>query len=271
MTDEIARYNIERWRALAAADAVYTRPRLDLTPETARRWLDPEGRLGDLRGRRVLCLASGGGQQSAGYALLGADVTVFDLSAAQLERDRAAAEHYGVRVATVQGDMRDLSALPARAFEHVYHPYSINFVPDARAVFREVARVIRVGGSYFFSCANPFFFGLSAQDWNGAGYNLRHVYEDGAQLTNADETWVYDRARHAPIQKPLEFRHSLSVLVAGLVANGFVLEHISDQDAIHPDAQAAPGTWAHFVAVAPPWLAFWSAYRPEVCAAATRR
>ena len=267
MTDEIARYNIERWQALAEADAVYTRPRLDLTPETARRWLDPEGRLGDVRGQRVLCLASGGGQQSAGYALLGADVTVFDLSAAQLERDRAAAAHYGVRVATVQGDMRDLSQLPAHAFDYVYHPYSLNFVPDVQAVFREVARVIRDGGRYFFSCANPFFFGLGARDWNGAGYALRHVYLDGARLTNEDEDWVYDRARHAPIQEPREFRHSLSKLVAALVASGFVLQHISDQDAIQPDANAAPGTWAHFVAIAPPWLAFWCAYRPAVFAA----
>ena len=87
-----------------------------------------------------------------------------------------------------------------------------------------------------------------------------------------DEIARYNIERwHATIQKPLEFRHSLSTLVAGLVANGFVLEHISDQDSIHPDASAAPGTWAHFVAVAPTWLACWSAYRLEVCVAATRR
>jgi len=56
-------------------------------------------------------------------------------------------------------------------------------------------------------------------------------------------------------------------LVAGLVANGFGLQHISDQAAIYPDASAAPGTWAHFVAVAPPWLAFWSVCQPGVFAA----
>ena len=39
----------------------------------------------------VLCLAAGGGQQSVAFALLGANVTVFDLSETQLEHDRLAA------------------------------------------------------------------------------------------------------------------------------------------------------------------------------------
>ncbi|KAG1318310.1 hypothetical protein G6F63_015276 [Rhizopus arrhizus] len=44
--------------------------------------------LGDVRGRRILCLASGGGQQAPVLAAAGADVTVFDLSDGQLEQDR---------------------------------------------------------------------------------------------------------------------------------------------------------------------------------------
>ncbi len=61
--DEIAVYNVARWRALAEAGALYTRPLLDLDAEGARAWLDPEGWLGELAGRRVLCLAGGGGRE----------------------------------------------------------------------------------------------------------------------------------------------------------------------------------------------------------------
>src|SRR5207237_8523656 len=125
------------WRALAAADALYTRVRLDQTPETARQTLDPDGWFGDVEGKRVLCLASGGGQQSVSFALLGAEVTVFDLSAEQLERDRAAAAHYGVTVETVAGDTRDLSQLAARHFDCRSHPYPLVVVPHAHVVFRE--------------------------------------------------------------------------------------------------------------------------------------
>ncbi|HVO43949.1 MAG TPA: hypothetical protein VMT34_15070, partial [Aggregatilineales bacterium] len=73
--DESARYNAKRWKALAEANALFTRPRLELDAKTAQEMIDPDGKLGDLRGKRVLCLAGGGGQQSACYALLEAEVT----------------------------------------------------------------------------------------------------------------------------------------------------------------------------------------------------
>jgi hypothetical protein len=79
MDDEVARYNQARWAAMAQARALFTRPFLDLTAEDARDWLDPDGRLPHVSGKRVLCLASGGGRQSACFGLLGAEVTVLDL------------------------------------------------------------------------------------------------------------------------------------------------------------------------------------------------
>ena len=69
--DEIAQYNLDRWQAMVQAQAVFTRPWLDLTPDTAQAMLDPDGRLGPIAGKQVLCLAGGGGQQSAAFALLG--------------------------------------------------------------------------------------------------------------------------------------------------------------------------------------------------------
>src|SRR5690242_4005521 len=109
--DPISRYNKARWEGLVEAGALFTRPWLGLTPEVARYRIDPGGLLGDVADKDVLCLAGGGGQQSAAFALLGARVTVFDLSEGQLERDREAARHYGRPVRTLQGDMRDLSRL----------------------------------------------------------------------------------------------------------------------------------------------------------------
>jgi SAM-dependent methyltransferase len=258
--DDVARYNIERWRRLAEADALFTRPALDLDPASARQMLDQEGRLGDVAGKDVLCLAGGGGQQSVAFALLGARVTVLDISEEQLQRDRDVAAHYAVEIRTVQGDMRDLSALPEAAFDIVWHPYSLSFVPDARVVFQQVARVLRPGGLYRFDCANPFFAGLTERDWSGEGYALKRPYRDGAEVDYEDAAWVYDRAGlpGAPVQGPREYTHTLSTLVDGLVEQGFVIRHILEQMSLSPDPEAEPGTWDHFTAIAPPWLSFWT-------------
>lgn len=263
--DEVAKYNIERWRALVEANALYTRPALNLNPASARERIDPEGKLGNLVAKDVLCLACGGGQQSAAFSLLGAKVTVFDLSEAQLQRDAEVAAHYGINIKLIQGDMRDLSCFEERAFDIVYHAYSLGFVPDARVVFQQVARVLRPGGIYHFNCANPFFLGLTEKDWNGKGYVLKHPYLDGAEVAYEDQDWVYDRSRAGTsIQFVREYRHTLSKLIGNLVEQGFVILHVSDYSGFDPDPQAEPGTWDHFISIAPPWLSFRASYRPDV-------
>lgn len=265
--DDVAAFNQARWRALAEADALYTRPALNLDPAAARARVDPDGWLGPLEGKRVLCLAGGGGQQSAAFALLGARVTVVDLSDAQLERDTKAAAHYGLDVETVQADMRDLSALEASAYDVVQHAYSINFVPDVRVVFQQVARVIRPGGIYQLQFANPFVHSINPRSWDGDGYPLRQPYLDGEPIQSEDEVWVFRRGDAAggetgspPIPGPREYRHTLSTIVNGLAEHGFTIRRLEDEVSIYPDPEAEPGTWDHFVSIAPPWLIVWCSY-----------
>jgi SAM-dependent methyltransferase len=227
--------------------------------------LDPEGTIGDVQGKAVLCLASGGGQQSVAFALLGAKVTVVDLSDDQLTQDKKAACHYGVNVRTLQGDMRDLSLLAGHHFDVVWHPYSLNFVPDCRVVFRQVARVIKADGLYQLMAANPFVCGLGTRDWNGRAYELRMPYVEGAEVTYGDEEWVYSRAdKEPPIPGPKEYRQTLGRLINGLVQAGFVLVKCLEWDSDPPARESEPGTWDHFRLHAPPWFHFWARYRPDL-------
>lgn len=262
--DEIAQVNIRRWQALADADALFTRPLLDLTPDAAREFLGGAGLLGDAVGKNVLCLAAGGGQQSAAFALLGANVVVYDLSHAQLERDRQAAAHYGADIQTVQGDMRDLSALDTDAFDVVYQPFSIGYVPDAGIVFAQVARVLRPGGMYYVANDNPFFCGLSASDWNGEGYVLKTPYQDEALYISPDPDWVYSRSSKPlpDVRESRLYRHTLANTLNSLLGLGFTLLHVSDSKHIHPNPDAAPGTWDHFMAYAPAYVGYWLRYQP---------
>jgi 2-polyprenyl-3-methyl-5-hydroxy-6-metoxy-1,4-benzoquinol methylase len=58
-----------------------------------------------LKDSRVLCLASGGGQQGPLLAAAGAVVTVFDNSPLQLNQDRLVAAREKLEISTVEGDM----------------------------------------------------------------------------------------------------------------------------------------------------------------------
>ena len=279
MHDDLAATNRARWNALVDANVAYTRPMLDLTPQSARSLLDPLGVMGaetgNMQGKEVLCLASGGGQQSVAFALLGAKVTVFDLSDQQLTRDQAAARHYGLNIRTVQGDMRDLSAFGEASFDLVYHAYSINFVPHVQPVLAEVARVIRPHALYRIEWANPFTQLIDPDEaWDGTGYSLRHAYLDGREITELYPTWtIYgdaedDSESKRIVESPREFVHALSTMINSLIAHGFIILRSAEflGEATYAQPESPPGSWAHFLRVAAPYLTLWARYRPDVFA-----
>ena len=272
--DELARYNKAQWEELARSKVEYSRPWFDLDENSARKAVDPHGIMKEIAGKRVLCLASGGGQQSAAFGLLGARVTVLDLSETQLERDHLAAEQYGIQVRTVQGDMRYLSQFDDDAFDVVWQGYSINFVPDVSPVFEEVARVIRPDGLYYLMFGNPFTHSsVDEEAWDGEGYPLKYPYIDGAETTGLHPDWGHwdvetETGEWVKVEAPKEFRHTLSRLLNGLVGQGFVI--LGTWEDASGDLQAEPGTWEHYKSFAPPELELWALYRPETFEPANR-
>lgn len=264
--DELAKYNKERWEELAQAQVAYSRPFLHLDATTARQVVDPQGFLGEIAGKQVLCLAGGGGQQSAAFALLGAQVTVLDISETQLQRDQQAAQHYNLPITTYQGDMRDLSRFVDNSFDVVWHAHSINFVPTTQPVFDGVTRVLKPGGFYHLSFHNPFTQAVDDAKWNGIGYPLNQPYIDGAEImleqvfNNPDWEVTDPQGVVRQIKGPREFRHTLSTLLNGLIQRGFVLLHFTEETT--PEPTPTLGSWEHYKLVVAPYLSLWAAYRP---------
>lgn len=257
--DELASYNRERWNALVEAGVQYSLPWLDLTPALARERLDKRGWLGDVAGKDVLCLANGGGQQSAAFAMLGARVTVFDLSDAQLAADRTAAAHHGLqdKIRVEQGDMRDLARFADQSFDLVWQAYSINFVPDPERVFAEVARVLRPHCRYVLDFSNPHRFSIAKEEWSpGVGYGLVYPYRDGpVQLP--DDHWDVEQpdGSYRKVQGPREFNHTWSKLINALAERGFVIEHCSEW--MRDDPNPEVGSWPHYTQVLPLYMTYW--------------
>jgi len=261
--DELSRHNRRRWNDLAAAGVMYSRPWLDLDEARARERVDPLGLLGDVTGRRVLCLAAGGGQQSAAFGLLGAEVTVFDLSDEMLARDRETATHYGLDITAIQGDVRDMSALPGGGFDVVWQGHSLSFIPDISAMYDGMVRVLRPGGMYHLSAWNPLAQGADER-WTGEGYLLREGYVEGAEIPCGDGYWdITDADGNAKrVAGPREFRHTLTAMVNGLIGRGFVLLDVHEEPLGRADAEG--GSWDHFCSIAPPWLVIWAGLRPDL-------
>lgn len=188
----------------------------------------------EIRGLEVLCLASGGGQQGPVLAAAGAKVTVFDNSPLQLGQDRRVAEREGLEIATVEGDMANLSTFGDGTFGLVVNPASVCFVPDVRAVWREAARVLRPGGVLLAGFANPVNYLFDFDLAERGVLEVRHTipYSD---LDGRPEEEI---RRQVEAEEPLEFGHTLEHLLGGQLEAGFVIQGYFD-DAAPNDAISA--------------------------------
>ena len=174
----------------------------------------------ELAGTRVLCLASGGGQQSAILAAAGAQVTVLDNSPKQLAQDRLVAEREGLSIVTVKGDMADLPMFDDERFGLIVHPVSNCFAPDIRPVWTEAYRVLERGGVLLAGFANPatYLFDYDLADNQGI-LLVKHAlpYSDVTILSEEE------KQRYAQEGSPLEFSHSLEEQLGGQLDAGFVI------------------------------------------------
>ncbi len=180
----------------------------------------PEDWFPDLKGLKILCLASGGGQQGPILAAAGANVTVLDNSPRQLEQDQTVAERESLDITTLEGDMADLSVFPDSSFNLIVHPVSNVFVPDVRPVWREAFRVLCHGGALLSGFNNPacHLFDYELAEKTG-------VLQVKYKLPYSDMESLSEEERQSIIKNklPVEYSHSLEDQIGGQISAGFVI------------------------------------------------
>ena len=172
----------------------------------------PRDWVGDLKGKKILGLASGGGQQMPVFAALGADCTVLDYSEKQLESERYVSDREGYKINIIRADMTKRLPFEDGAFDLVFHPVSNCYVKDVRAIWRECYRILKKGG-----------FLLSGVD----NYINHIVDENEKEIINS---LPFDPTENEEYRKQLErddagmqFSHTLEEQIGGQLEAGFTL------------------------------------------------
>ncbi len=228
--DEARRYNQQAWDHQVEEGNEWTLPvsaeeiararegdwSVVLTPvrPVPRDWFPP-----NLEGLKILALASAGGQQAPILAAAGADVTVFDASDKQLDRDREVAEREGLELDAVQGDMADLSAFPDETFDLVIHPVSNCFSPVILPVWKEVARVLVPEGILLAGFTNPVALLVDPEASEKGVATLKY----SMPFAEPDHLTEEEKRRYTEKNEPLVYAHSLEDQLGGQLAAGLAL------------------------------------------------
>ena len=175
----------------------------------------PHRWFGDLKGKKVLGLASGGGQQMPVFAALGADCTVLDYSIKQLESERLVANREGYEINIVRGDMTKPLPFDDGEFDLIFHPVSNCYVKEVRPIWKECFRVLKPGGRLL----------------SGVDHYINY-------MVDTDETMIVNHLPFDPLKDPeqmkqlededsgVQFSHSLEEQIGGQLEAGFRLMEI---------------------------------------------
>ncbi|MBJ6361236.1 class I SAM-dependent methyltransferase [Paenibacillus sp. MAHUQ-46] len=168
-------------------------------------------------GKTILCLASGGGQQGPILSAAGANVTVFDYSLKQLQKDEWVAKRDGLQLKTVQGDMRDLSIFEDESFDVIVHPWSNGFVDSVLPVWREAYRVLKKGGALLSGFGNPVEYIFDVKALNQGEFVVRH------SIPYSDLTGLSKEEFEEVASDGILFGHTLHDQIQGQIDAGFLI------------------------------------------------
>ena len=175
----------------------------------------PHEWFGDLKGKKVLGLASGGGQQMPIFAALGAECTVLDYSEKQLESERMVAVREGYPIEIIRADMTKPLPFADETFDLIFHPVSNCYVEEVKPIYKECARILKHGGV------------LMAGLENGVNY-----------LVNDDETMIVNTMPFNPLKNEeqrrqleesdcgMQFSHTIEEQIGGQLEAGLMLTHL---------------------------------------------
>ncbi len=173
----------------------------------------PHEWLGELRGKRILGLACGGGQQMPVFAALGAECTVLDYSDEQLNSERLVSEREGYPIDIVKADMTKPLPFEDEHFDMIFHPVSNCYVKEVKPIWKECFRVLKSSGVLLAGLDN--------------GINFLFAGSDETKIVNSlpfDPTSDPEQMRQLEEDDcGVQFSHTMEEQIGGQLEAGFIL------------------------------------------------
>lgn len=192
-------------------DALDDKWGVKLTPTkiVPRQWFE------NLKGKKVLGLASGGGQQMPIFAALGAICTVLDYSNRQIQSEKAVAAREGYDITLIRADMTKKLPFEEGYFDLIFHPVSNSYVEEVIPIWKECFRILKKNGVLMAGLdigINYIFDDREKVVINALPFNPLKNSEHLRQLEETDSG--------------IQFSHTLEEQVGGQLEVGFLLTHL---------------------------------------------
>ncbi len=181
-----------------------------------------EGLLGHVKGKQILEIGCGGGQNSIALAKWGAIVTGVDQSKEQLRYAKVLANQENVDVQFLLGNVENLSKLKNSTFDTIVSSHALNYVEKLDDVFRECNRLLKPNGKFVICLSHP----VSHYVWESLEEdNFDLLKKSNYFERNIAWDWDFPDGTKAPFESRL---WTFEDIINGLIENGFLITRIRE-------------------------------------------
>lgn len=177
--------------------------------------------LGNVRRQRICDLACGQGVLSRALMERGAEVVGVDLSTKMLEFARQYEDAEPLGIVYLQDNTHTLTTLDDASFDGVLCNMALTDIPDLRATFQSVNRILRPWGWFVFSLTHPCFLTPSScwlTEADGTIHRTVRGYFD-------EKFWLSDNLQGVR-GKVGAYHRTLSTYINTLAEAGLLLERL---------------------------------------------
>jgi len=172
----------------------------------------PHEWLGELKGKKLFGLASGGGQQMPVFTALGAECTVLDYSPRQIASEFLVAEREGYTINAIRGDMTKPLPFEDETFDIIFHPVSNCYIEETLPVFKECYRILKKGGILVCGLDNGMNFLVDEDEKQIINHMPFNPLKNEDQMKQLEEQ-----------DGGVQFSHTMEDQIGGQLKAGFVL------------------------------------------------
>lgn len=176
----------------------------------------PKNWFGEIKGKKILGLASGGGQQMPIFAALGGICTVLDYSKQQLESEKMVAEREQYEIKIIRADMTKPLPFPDESFDLIFHPVSNCYVQEVKPIFKECYRILKKGGILLSGLDNGINFIVDEETESKIVHSLPFD-----PLKNPDQMEELQKE-----DSGVQFSHTMEEQLGGQLEAGLILTHL---------------------------------------------
>jgi len=177
----------------------------------------PKNWFPDLKNKKLLGLACGGGQQMPIFSALGADCTVLDYSEKQLASEKLVAERENYKINIIKADMTKELPFNNESFDIIFHPVSNCYIENVQHVWNECYRILKSGGILLAGLDNGINF----------------LFDDTEKSLEIVNKLPYNPLKNEKLMKKLEenengiqFSHTIEEQIGGQLKAGFILKDL---------------------------------------------